>query len=284
MRCLALYYEKGGEIGKNTWPQVKTLARVAVASINSGYWQSEYQQVESEMKKEQAELEGAFDAYMHSISHDLSAPLRAIKGFVHILLEDHLTMKPEELANITKRIVDNTDHMRELINALQWYYQAGKKEFFKLNVEMQLIAEEVCYKLYDAERRRHISFGVRNIENAYADPSHIRELFEILISNAMKFTSKIEKAEIEITSFKTDNEIVYKVRDNGAGFPAQCADKLFGIFQRLHSRKDFEGTGMGLAIANKIIKRHGGRIWAEGEENKGASFYFSLPVVQQQEA
>lgn len=280
IRSLAIYFEKGSEITETGLLHIRTLVKVATTCINALYWQNEYQQLENGSKNESAEIENEFDSYMHSISHDLSAPLRAIRGFVQILQEDKNKMTPDEAQGITKRIVDNTNHASELVNDLQWYYQSSRRELVKLKVKMQLLAEEVCFKLYNAERRRHISFGIRNLLPADADPRHMRELFEILISNAMKFTSKVEKAEIEITSFKAEGEIIYKVRDNGAGFPVQNATKLFGVFQRLHSRKDFEGTGMGLAIASRIVKRHGGKIWAEGEENKGASFYFSLPVEE----
>ncbi|HET9587622.1 MAG TPA: ATP-binding protein, partial [Anaerolineales bacterium] len=153
----------------------------------------------------------------------------------------------------------------------------GRKELHFTRIDMKAMASAVFEELVGKEAAGRIDFHVHRLPSTTGDPTLIHQAWVNLLSNAIKFTSKKERAVIEVGSRHSETEHIYCVRDNGAGFDMEYVDKLFGVFQRLHSEKDFDGTGVGLAIVQQVVRRHGGRVWAEGEVDKGATFYFALP-------
>ncbi len=217
------------------------------------------------------------EAFSYSVSHDLRAPLRAIDGYTRILVEDYEAILDAEGKRVCGIISAEARRMGQLIDDLLAFSRLGRKEMFSSNIDMKALAVSVLNELIKEEDREHIDFKIARLPSVKADASLMRQVWMNLLSNAIKFTSKKERAVIEVGSESNKDELIYYVRDTGAGFDMEYANKLFGVFQRLHSESEFEGTGVGLAIVQRIVRRHGGRIWAEGEVDKGATFYFALP-------
>ena len=233
--------------------------------------EEELAQASERIKKLNQEL----TAFSYSISHDLRAPLRIVNGYSGMLMEDY----GEKLGDGGKKIItviqSNADRMEVLINDLLDLATLGSKPVTKQKFCMQQLVEQV---LHDKALRPETNLKVSPMEDAVGDAGLLRHVWENLISNAIKFSSKTSVPEIEIGYQKKMNEQVYWVKENGVGFDPAYADKLFKVFSRLHTKKEFEGTGAGLAIVKKIIDAHGGKVWAESELLKGATFYFSLPL------
>lgn len=217
------------------------------------------------------------ESFSYSVSHDLRAPLRAIDGFSKVLLEDYGDKLDEEGKRVINVICNSTAKMGELIEHILVLSRLGRKEMKFVDVDMGVMAESVYKELRQAEPRRSIQFVVKQLPAASVDEGMIRQVYANLLANAIKFTRPKNPAVIEVGGYRDKNEAVYYVKDNGVGFDMKFQDKLFGVFQRLHGEKDFEGTGVGLAIVQRIIQKHGGRVWAEGKVDEGASFYFALP-------
>lgn len=217
------------------------------------------------------------EAFSYSVSHDLRAPLRAINGYTRILMEDYSSLFDEEGRRVCNVITTEAQRMGSLIDDLLSFSRLSRKEMQATDIDMKTLAHDVFKKLTTEEQRQHIDLKIGRLPHAKGDPALMHQVWMNLISNAIKFSSRRERAVIELGTKRSDSEIIYCIRDNGAGFDIQYVDKLFGVFQRLHSEDEFEGTGVGLAIVQRIIQRHGGRVWAEGEEDKGATFYFALP-------
>lgn len=220
------------------------------------------------------ELEG----FSYSVSHDLRAPLRAIIGFTSILEEDYGSRLDDEARRITSVIKNNTVKMGHLIDDLLAFSRMGRQDIVKTNIDMAAIVNEVTADLathYDTTR---IQWTIHPLPTIKANANMIRQVWVNLVSNAIKYSGKREAPHIEIGSFDKDHEIIFYIKDNGVGFDQQYGDKLFKVFQRLHSPDEFEGTGIGLALVEKIVSRQGGRVWAEAEKDRGACFYFSLPA------
>ncbi len=217
------------------------------------------------------------EAFSYSVSHDLRAPLRAISGYARILMEDYASALDAEGQRVCDVITSEAQRMGKLIDDLLSFSRLSRKEMQTTRVDMKALAFSVYGELTREEQRTQIDFSVGKLPPAFGDPALLHQVWVNLISNAIKFTAKKERAVIEISTKRSDKELVYCIRDNGAGFDIQYVDKLFGVFQRLHSEDEFEGTGVGLAIVQRIVQRHGGRVWAEGEAGKGATFYFALP-------
>ena len=225
------------------------------------------------------ELEAAnkeLDAFSYSVSHDLRAPLRAIDGFSRILLEKHaVELSPgaqHQLSLVRKGVAE----MARLIDDLLAFSRLSRQPLNKLRVHPVEIAREVLRELYPVQEGRQVNVSIGTLPVCLADQALLKQVFVNLLSNALKYTRKRDLAQIEIGSKKEDKETTYFIRDNGVGFDMRYADKLFGVFQRLHREEEFEGTGVGLAIVQRIIHRHGGRVWAEAAVDKGAAFYFTL--------
>jgi PAS domain S-box-containing protein len=223
-------------------------------------------------------LNHELEAFTYSVSHDLRAPLRSIDGYSRILQEDYGDKLDAEGSRVLSVVINNARRMGKLIDDLLDFARLGRMDLVKSNVNMTLIANNVAKELADQEKGRHIEFRIGNLDNSPVDMDMIRQVWENLLSNAVKYSGKKEKSIIEVTSRKRERDVVYAVSDNGVGFDMQYLDKLFGVFQRLHKVQDFAGTGVGLAIVKRIIERHQGEVWAEAELNKGATFYFTIPI------
>ncbi len=227
---------------------------------------------------ELAEANRELEAFNYSVSHDLRVPLRFIKTFAEVVMEEHAAGLDEEGGRLIASIRSHAVRMDELINALIMLSRVGRQELHASTLDMERIALAVFDELKPALADREVRFTVQPLPEASGDLPLVRQVFSNLIGNAMKFTRHVKAAEIEVGGRAEDFEIVYFVKDNGAGFDMRFADKLFGAFQRLHSQKEFEGTGIGLSIVQRIVARHGGRVWAESSPGEGATFYFSLPL------
>ena len=216
------------------------------------------------------------EAFSYSVSHDLRAPLRAINGYTKMLKSHFTTQLDPEANRLMNNILHNATKMGLLIDDLLTFSRVGRRELVKSTIPMQEIVREICRELKIEQVHRNITFHVSELKPALADGMAIKQVWYNLISNAIKYTNKKEEAVIEIGSEETGNEIAYFIKDNGAGFDMRYANKLFGVFQRLHSEEEFEGTGVGLALVHRIISKHGGRIWARAIVNEGATFHFTL--------
>ena len=217
------------------------------------------------------------ESFSYSVSHDLRTPLRAIDGFTHILSEDFYPHLPAEGRQVCDAILRNTRRMSQLIDDLLAFSRLSRTEMRQVPVDMRGLADLAFDELTTPENRKHIVFNLQPLPFINGDPSLIRQVWLNLMSNAIKFSSHRPQAHIEVGFTPAESEIIYYIRDDGDGFDMLFADKLFGVFQRLHGIKDFEGTGVGLAIVKRVIQRHGGRVWAEGKPDAGATFYFALP-------
>jgi len=216
------------------------------------------------------------EAFSYSVSHDLRAPLRAIAGFTRILANEYAPHLNTEGKRICSIIDENTGKMSRLIDDLLAFSRLGRAEMSLSPIDMQTMANSVFHELTTPESLAGIDFQVGTLPPTLADPTLMRQVWMNLLSNAIKFSSKRDRAVIRVSAQQGVGENVYVVQDNGAGFDMQYVGKLFGVFQRLHNSKEFEGTGVGLALVQRVIRRHGGRVWAEGETDKGATFYFAL--------
>lgn len=230
-------------------------------------------QLEDALRKSNQELE----AFTYSVSHDLRAPLRGIIGFTTILEEDYGKHLDKEGHRITGVIKKNTQKMGRLIDDLLSFSRLGRQPLSKSFTDMHLLADEAIHDLVKEPGGNKVQWTLQPLPPADADLTTIRQVWINLLSNAMKYSSGKEQPMVEVGSFAEEGRLVYYVKDNGAGFDEKYKDKLFKVFQRLHAESEFEGTGVGLALVEKIISRHGGQVWATGTPGEGATFYFSLP-------
>ncbi len=215
------------------------------------------------------------EAFTYSVSHDLRAPLRAINGYSKIFLEEYAGSFDEEAKRLLEVVRTNSSKMGNLINDLLNFSRISRAEVRKQIVDMNKLVQSVVGEIKLTYKfNQNISIG--NLPDAFCDQTLIKQVWSNLISNAIKFSLPKNKPKIEIGTIENNNEVVYFVKDNGVGFNQKYVDKIFSVFQRLHKDDEYEGTGIGLAIVHKIIKKHNGKIWAEAEENTGASFYFLL--------
>lgn len=217
------------------------------------------------------------EAFSYSVSHDLRAPLRAIGGFSEAIIEDYMPLLDDQGKRYLHFIAENANKMGQLIDDLLSFSRLGRQVMAATTVDLNALAELTIEELRDQTADREISFAVETVPPAYGDGPMLRQVLINLLSNAVKFTRTRKTAQIEFGYLPEAGKDAYYVRDNGVGFDMQYGDKLFGVFQRLHSVEEFEGTGVGLALVHRIITRHGGRVWAEGRVDRGATFYFSLP-------
>jgi len=238
-------------------------------------------ELERRVQERTAELQAAYqemEAFSYSISHDLRAPLIHIAGFVEMLKSDLGASIDEKSARHLQTICDSTESMGRMIADLLTFSRIGRAEMHKVRFSLGDTLKDVRRDLQAQTQNRKITWQVPELPEVYADPFLLRQALFNLVANALKYTRKRDEARIEITVETTDKEQILAVRDNGAGFDMKYASKLFGVFQRLHPSSEFEGTGIGLANVRRIIGRHGGRTWAEGAVEEGATFYFSLPI------
>lgn len=217
------------------------------------------------------------DSFTYSVAHDLRAPLRAIDGFSLMVLKDYADTLDEDGRRKLKVIRSNTQQMGRLIDDLLTFSRVGRKEMANVRLDMEAIVRSAWRELTQLTPERRLELSVRRLPSGMGDQALIKAVVTNLLSNAIKFTKYRENAIVEVGAYFEKGTEIYYIKDNGVGFNMQYYDKLFGVFQRLHSAEEFEGTGVGLAIVERIINRHGGRVWAEGKEGEGAAFYFTLP-------
>ncbi|HLY08997.1 MAG TPA: response regulator [Planctomycetota bacterium] len=227
----------------------------------------------ADLEQKNQELE----SFSYSVSHDLRAPLRAIDGFSNMLLEDQSDKLDSEGKRLLGIVVANTRKMGQLIDDLLRFSRLGRAAMNHSRVDMTVLAQSVFSEVLAACPDRTVEVVIGNLPAAYADPGLLRQVLINLIGNGVKYTRSRKNARIEMEGRVDGLENLYIVRDNGVGFEMQHAQKLFGVFKRLHSEAQFEGTGVGLALVRRIVERHGGRVWAEGKVNEGAAFSFTLP-------
>lgn len=244
------------------------------------------QELEQQVAKRTEQLEAAnkeLEAFSYSVSHDLRAPLRHINGFVEILQASAAeTLSPED-RDLLKTIADSARHMGKLIDDLLSFSRMGRTELRFVPVKLDNIVQEALKELRFDAQREHVHLKVDPLPTVRGDPVMLRQVFINLLSNALKYSRGRRPARIEVFSVESSTEDIVGVRDNGVGFDPAYAQKLFGVFQRLHSPQEFEGTGIGLAIVRRVIARHEGRVWAEAQVDQGATFYVALPKKPQSE-
>jgi two-component system, sensor histidine kinase and response regulator len=229
-----------------------------------------------------AELEAAnkdLEAFSCSVSHDLRAPLRAITGFCDMYLTDYGQDVPADGRKLLERVVDGAARMDRLIEDLLSFCRYSRQQLLTGPVKLDAIARRVIEDLQLREPGRNVDWRLGTLPQCHGDASLLEQVLTNLLSNAFKFTRQRSPAIIEVGCSEVEGEAVFFVRDNGAGFDMRYVGKLFGVFQRLHSARDFEGTGVGLSIVQRIVQRHGGRIWAQSEPDRGATFHFTLPLA-----
>jgi len=242
------------------------------------------EELEKRVKERTAQLEAAnkeLEAFSYSVSHDLRTPLISIDGFSRILLRRYAAQLDDKALHFLNAIQGCTKEMQQLINDLLALSHLKRQELKISEINIGELAKSVFEELKAITHGQKLRLIINNPPSAVGDMSMIREVLLNLLSNAVKFTRKRDVGIIEVGGFEGDGENTYYVKDNGVGFDMQYKEKLFGVFQRLHSADEYEGTGIGLAIVQRIINRHGGRVWAEGEVDKGATFYFTLPHTPQ---
>ena len=240
-----------------------------------------HDELELRVQERTRELEVAnheLESFSYSVSHDLRAPLRAMSGYAQELLEEHAESLNEEGRHFLRRIHDNANQMGRLIDDLLAFSRLGRQELKRAGIEMTALARTVLEELKAAHPGREIRENIDPLPRARGDASMVRQVWFNLLSNAVKFTGPRKVARIEIGAVEGAGEHTFRVKDNGVGFDMEYADKLFGVFQRLHGPEEFEGSGVGLALVSRIVERHGGRVWAEGRAGEGATVYFTLPA------
>ncbi|HQF53800.1 MAG TPA: ATP-binding protein [Fibrobacteria bacterium] len=232
-----------------------------------------------------AQLESAnkeLDAFCHSVSHDLRAPLRYLDGFAGLLVSSCREDLSDEGCRYVDIVASYAKRMGCLIDDLLEFSRTSRQEMSMQQVNMELVLREALVPVQSASRGRNIEWRIGKLRPVGGDHNLLRQVWANLVENAVKYTAKKDAALIEIGCEPVGTEIVFSVRDNGAGFDPRYADRLFGVFQRLHRSEEFEGTGIGLATVHRILSRHGGRIWAESAVDQGATFRFALPVPIQE--
>jgi signal transduction histidine kinase len=239
-------------------------------------------ELDDDLRQRTAELETAnkeLEAFCYSVSHDLRSPLRAIDGFSNMLMIHHAPGLSPEAQRLLKNISLNAKRMGQLIDDLLGFSQLTRQPLSRQFVNVSALVQGILRDLRKEQNARQIDISVGPLPGCRGDPSLLTQIFVNLLSNALKFTRHRAVARIEIGCQEQGPEQVYFVRDNGAGFDMQYAEKLFGVFQRFHRADEFEGTGIGLSIVQRIVHRHGGRIWAEAHLEQGATFYFTIPTA-----
>ncbi len=238
--------------------------------------------LEAREREHMLELEAALkdlEAFSYSVSHDLHAPVRIAGSYLTMLSEDFSEQLPAEASRFLNVAQRSIDHMRQLVDDLLRLARLGRQPLAKRRVNMEALVQEVLAELLATAPEREIAIETDELPACVGDVGLLRQVYFNLLSNALKFTRDRQAPLIQIGARPEDGQSVYFVRDNGAGFDMRYEAKLFAAFQRLHSSAEFEGSGIGLSITHKIIERHGGRIWGEGEPDRGATFYFTLPAA-----
>ena len=243
--------------------------------IENRLLQQRIEQRTRDLEASNADLE----SFSYSVSHDLRAPLRAIEGFCDIFMKEYGTQVPPDGLDMLVNVTAGATRMHRLIDDLLHLARFSRQPLETHTVKMTDLVRRVAANVAHQWRERTVQLQINELPDCLGDGSLLEHVFTNLLSNAFKFTSQRDPARIEVGASSTPNEQVYFIRDNGVGFDMKYAERLFSAFQRLHSQAEFPGTGIGLSIVHRIIRRHGGRAWAESELHKGATLYFSLPLA-----
>lgn len=258
---------------------LQSLADITSVSLENVYVYNELEDRVKQRTQELVEANKELEAFSYSVSHDLRAPLRAISGRLNYLIEDYGGKQfNADAQNDVRTVIKAAKDMDELIESLLDFSKSGKKELSVAKLHMKKIVEEICRSLQEQEKEREITFEINEIPDAEGDEILIKQVWANLLNNAVKYTAQKQRAEIKIGAETDTKGINYFVKDNGAGFDMKYYSKMFGIFQRLHTSSEFNGNGIGLALVQRILQRHGGAIWAKGKTGEGAEFSFSLPA------
>jgi light-regulated signal transduction histidine kinase (bacteriophytochrome) len=236
-------------------------------------------ELERRVRERTAELTAAnqeLEAFTYSVAHDLRAPLRHIDAFTKIIFDDFAAEIPSEARRYLENIRKGSQNMSRLVDDLLNLARVGRQELKYEQTPLNPVVDEVIAELRRETANRHVEWRIGRLPVVESDPGLVKQVFANLLSNAVKYTRPRSDTVIEIGQRRIDGHSVIFVRDNGVGFNMKYADKLFGVFQRLHRADEFEGTGVGLATVERIVRKHGGRIWAESEVDRGATFYFTL--------
>lgn len=239
-----------------------------------------HEKLEERVRQRTRELENAnseLSAFSYSVSHDLRTPLRAISGFSKMFLEDYGNTLDDEGARIFNNIIDNTELMAKLIDDLLEFSRLSRLEVLDQQIDVKAIINKCISDLLLIWSEKEYDIIVGEIPECQADANMMKQVWMNLIENALKYSSKVDKPVLIIDCTQDEKAYTYSIRDNGAGFDMQYASKLFGVFQRLHTNDEFPGTGLGLALVNRIVTKHDGRVWAESEIDKGTAIYFTIP-------
>lgn len=227
-----------------------------------------------------AQLEAAnkeLESFTYSVSHDLRVPLRAIDGYSNILEEEHSDKLDGEGRRVLQVIRDGAHKMGQLIDDLLAFSRLNRKPLAPVDIDMDRLAKTAFRELIETSGARAPELRLSGLPKAQGEAALIKQVWVNLLSNSIKYSSKSADPVVEVSGYTDGDDQVYRVKDNGAGFDMRYYERLFGIFQRLHAAEEFPGTGVGLAIVERVVSRHGGRVWAESKVNEGACFYFSLP-------
>ncbi len=241
------------------------------------------EELELRVSERTVELEAAnreLEAFSYSVSHDLRSPLRAVGAFSNDLRDGFSTLLPTEARELLNRVIANSQRMTHLVDDLLRFSRLSRQPLSRRPVEVSAIVNSLLEELGRQQPERAFEIRVGGLPNCVGDPSLLTQVFANLLANAFKFTRRVEKPVVEVGYLPEEGGGAYFVRDNGAGFDMRYAERLFGVFQRLHSQEQFEGTGVGLSVVHRIIQRHGGRIWAQAQVGKGATFFFTIPANQ----
>ena len=275
-RCRPVFDQRGNWRGIRAGNRDITARREAENKITELNRDLERRVTERTEQLEAANKE--LEAFSYSVSHDLRSPLRAIDGFSHMLIEDYADKLDDEGKRLLEVVRSNAKRMNLLIDDILKFSRAGRLEFASSEIDMEKMARTVVEELQPSIAGSKLQVEIEAIPPSTGDPAMMHQVFANLLSNAIKFSHTREAPKIHVGATVKGDETIYFVRDNGVGFDMQFADKMFVVFQRLHSMEEFEGTGVGLAIVKRIVNRHGGRVWAEGKINEGATLYFALPT------
>jgi signal transduction histidine kinase len=267
------------ELGMLTTAFNQMLDQIQAQTENLNEFNQNLEQKISDRTVQLEKLNNELEAFSYSISHDLRAPLRGIMGFTSILEEEYSSKMDDEGKRITAVIKKNTLKMGNLIDDLLTFSRMSRHDLVKSNIITSDLVKEIIADMGDATR--NVEWHIDPLPDVYGDINTLRQVWVNLISNAIKYSAKRATPVITIGSYRDDSDITFFIKDNGVGFDEKYNHKLFKVFQRLHSPNEFTGTGVGLAIVEKIITKHEGKVWAKGEPGLGACFYFSLPVQKE---